>query len=144
MLLNLSPTTQHVHFNDFHMFGFDDAVFADIVQSDSLRTLNLSEMEFTMDQIVKLASKFKNLDKLTVALKDYPNRGLKAPDNNEVQRWKGELKAYTSNVRTICIESTSFPNSRRGVEYVVLMANILEGVGRVAFKPYGSGDNLNI
>ncbi|KAJ2721807.1 hypothetical protein GGI07_003741 [Coemansia sp. Benny D115] len=95
-----------------------------------------------MDQIVKLASKFKNLDKLTVTLKDYPNGGLKAPDNKEVQRWKDELKAYTSNVRTICIESTSFPNSRRGVEFVVLMASILEGVGKVAFKPYGRGNKL--
>ncbi|KAJ2718080.1 hypothetical protein GGI07_005890, partial [Coemansia sp. Benny D115] len=95
-----------------------------------------------MDQIVKLASKFKNLDRLTVALKDYPNGGLKAPNNNEVQRWKDELKAYTSNARTICIESTSFPNSRRGVEYVVLMASILEGVGKIAFKPYSSGNKL--
>ncbi|KAJ2722076.1 hypothetical protein GGI07_003563, partial [Coemansia sp. Benny D115] len=91
---------------------------------------------FTMDQIVKLASKFTNLDRLTVTLKDYPDGGLEAPDNNEVQRWRDELKAYTSNVRTICINSTSFPNSRRYVEYVVLMASILEGVGKVAFKPY--------
>ncbi|KAJ2719128.1 hypothetical protein GGI07_005393, partial [Coemansia sp. Benny D115] len=85
-------------------------------------------MKFTMDQIVQLASKFKNLDILTVTLKDYPDGGLEAPDDNEVQWWKNELKAYTSNVRTICIEDTSFSNSRRGVEYVVLIASILEGV----------------
>ncbi|KAJ2726594.1 hypothetical protein GGI07_000536, partial [Coemansia sp. Benny D115] len=104
--------------------------------------LNLGLVKFKMDQTVKLASKFKNLEKLTVSLKDYPNGGPKALDNNEVQRWKDELKAYKSNVPTICIESTSFLNTRRGVEYVVLMASILEGVGRVAFKPYGSGKML--
>ncbi|KAJ2726875.1 metalloprotease [Coemansia sp. Benny D115] len=81
-----------------------------------------------MDQIVKLASKFKNLDTFSVVLKDYPNGGPKAPDNNEVQQWKAKLKAYTSNVRTICIKRTRFPNSRRCVEFVVLMASILEAM----------------
>ncbi|KAJ2722587.1 hypothetical protein GGI07_003230, partial [Coemansia sp. Benny D115] len=58
------------------------------MQSDSLKTHDLGRIEFTIDQIVKLVSKFKNLDILTVTLKDYPNGGLEAPDDNEVRRWK--------------------------------------------------------
>ncbi|KAJ2724439.1 hypothetical protein GGI07_001951 [Coemansia sp. Benny D115] len=142
MALNMSLNTKHVRLSGIQPSNFAENVLPNVVPSDSLRTIDLGGIELTVDSIVILLSKFKNLAKLNVALKDYPDGGLKAPDNDEIQRWQGELKSCKSNIRTICIEGTSFPNSRRGAECVVLMASILQGVGRIAFKPYKKGNAL--